>query len=166
MLARTLLPCGGARLRSLAGPRAKFFVESRLSGGAFCARRHLSTQGVFSASEIGNLCGSNVRSVERSVEGAGEGVGEGNILATSSLPIEKDSFWLARWLNWLRRTVARALRMLSRTALLSTIGGGLAVSYPVCRLNDGMYRKWLSMCVYGVECSGAAVVKLFQWASR
>lgn len=68
-------------------------------------------------------------------------------------------------LRRIRDLAYRAIRLFLRTIYLSTVVTPLLVALPIVYLNKGLYKEWLEWCVFGVEMSGAAIVKLFQWAS-
>jgi aarF domain-containing kinase len=59
----------------------------------------------------------------------------------------------------------RAVRLFLRALFLASVATPLAATYPLMKGNERLHKKWLDWCVSGVELSGAAIVKLFQWAS-
>ena len=54
---------------------------------------------------------------------------------------------------------------LCRLAFLMSVATPVAFTYPLSSIGPEAKKLWLSMCVYAAERSGAAVVKIFQWAS-
>jgi len=69
------------------------------------------------------------------------------------------------YLSRIKNLAFRAVRLWIRGIYLWMIGTPLLVAYPLTVWNEKLHQEWLQWCVYGVEMSGAAIVKLFQWAS-
>ena len=86
-------------------------------------------------------------------------------VCASAISTERGARGLLSRLQRLWSLLTRAIRTAMRATYLMSIASPLAVVYPLTHLHPRLREKWLSLVVFGVECSGAAVVKLFQWAS-
>ena len=83
-------------------------------------------------------------------------VSSSSVSFTTTIVRKLKRFW--RLLKYFVRVGLRAL-------FLSSIALPLASTYHVSRLRDDWKDMWLRAVVQGVELSGAAVIKLCQWAS-
>ncbi len=84
--------------------------------------------------------------------------------ASVSAPESRLSSNLAVVRRW-AGLVKRMLRILARAGYLAAVSTPLLLAYPIAGLSDSFHKQWMRSCVFGVEMCGAAVIKLFQWAS-
>mmetsp|Transcript_14551 Transcript_14551/g.28976 ORF Transcript_14551/g.28976 Transcript_14551/m.28976 type:complete len:485 (+) Transcript_14551:465-1919(+) len=88
-----------------------------------------------------------------------------SLLATSSTANKASPESLLSRLKYYKSLLCRFYRIAKRAAYLTLLATPLLLTYPLTKLSPTLSSRWRSLSVFAVERGGAAVIKLFQWAS-